>query len=166
MPQLFYDSAFHLEDIVNDSHVMLYGDGAKTGYQLHYPQIHRFGAVRWITVLGTGSCGAADYEEGNPVYDHPGKLKQWAQYRHAHGWRARVYCDRANLSKAIRELDGTPVIWWIPTLDGNPTWTAEKLHTDILEHEKINIPVSQFWACQYRGGPAANVDTSVLLGKW
>lgn len=160
MTSKFYDST-EPDNIPNGSDVVLYGDGKYV--QTKYPY-HRFGRVRWNTVLGTGDCGAADYEKGNPVYN-AGRLKQWAQYRHANNWRARVYCDRADIGRAIHELGDVPRVWWIATLDGHQ-WTSAALLENIKETEKIVIPPNQLWACQYAGGLTAKYDTSILYGPW
>ncbi len=164
----FFDSAFHLDSIPDKSDVMLYIDGSETGYQAHYPY-HRFGQVRWITVLGTGDAGACDYEPGNPIYSIPGALRNWVKVRQARKMRSRIYCSRANLGRAYRELGATPgtgIIWWIPTLDNDASWTAAKLSADVKREENIVLPAGQIWAVQYAGGPTAKVDTSILLGKW
>jgi len=164
----FFDSAFHLNIIPDKSDVMLYGDGAETGFQVHYPY-HRFGKVRWITVLGTGSCGAADYEAGNPIFA-PGELSKWVKVRLADGYRARVYCGRNNLLRCFHELGSLAqverLIWWIPTLDGNSGWTADKLSHNIAVEEGLSVPAHRIWGVQYAGGPTAKVDTSLLLGTW
>jgi hypothetical protein len=148
MTELFYDST-QPEKIPAGADALLYGDG---DYKATAEQAKRFTAVRWITVLGSPECGAADYESGNKVFG-PGKLRAWAIARRAMGCRARVYTDLANLAAARAEVGGLPnVVWWLATLDG-----------DKLSAGYEGLPV---WAVQYEGGETAPYDTSVLYGEW
>lgn len=144
---IFYDST-RPQLIPAGANALLYGDG---DYKATAEQAKRFKAVRWITVLGSSNCGAADFERGNEVFD-PGKLRAWALARKAMGCRARVYTDLANLAAAREEVAGLDnVVWWLATLDGN------KLDAGY---------VKLLWAVQYAGGPDADYDTSILYGTW
>lgn len=144
----FYDST-QPDLIPAGTAACLYYDGL---YAATREQAKRFKAVRWITVLGDYlSCGIADFEAGNEVYDKAGALREYVQGRRDHGWRARVYCNRANLAKVRADLEGLSYLVWIGTLDGNklsPDWTAG------------------LWAVQYAGGETASYDTSILYGVW
>jgi hypothetical protein len=161
MTILFYDSVpakwpLHAE------YAALYLDG-------DWPQLQyngRFPNTRWITVDGHPDAGIADYELDNPVYDDPGTLLAWAQARHRNGYRARVYCDRADYGRALAELGHTPVIWWIATLDGNPGWTPALIAASIhAEYDEIIDPAT-VWGIQWKGGPKFDYDTSTLFGEW
>jgi hypothetical protein len=144
----FYDST-QPEKIPAGAHACLYYDGI---YAATAEQAKRFGAVRWITVIGDyRNCGVADYEAGNAVYDNAGALRAWVAGRHSMGTRARVYCDRSNLPKVRSELEGLDYLVWVSTLDGDKLsakWTPG------------------LWGVQYAGGPTAAYDTSVLYGTW
>lgn len=135
--------------IPDGAHACLYVDGDFAASQ---EEAKRFAAVRWITVLGNfRDAGAADYEQGNPIYDVPGTLRLWVAGRIGMGVRARVYCDRANLPKVRSELDGLGYLVWLATLDG------DKLDKDWTPG---------LWGVQYAGGLTADYDTSVLYGEW
>ena len=154
----FYDSGFHLDDIPDGAAAMLYGDGAYTGYQIHY-RWTRFAAVRWITVLGSAACGAYDFEQGNNM----NALGTWARQRAEARRRARVYCGGNNLPRALAELGDVPRLWWYPTLDGErrtPAQLVEKIRADT----GITLPENELWAHQWiDDGP---VDRSELYGVW
>lgn len=160
----FYDSArFGL--IPAGSDAMLYADGR---YQATTEDARRFNRVRWITVLGGAAAaartGAIDYERGNLAYEGS-QLRDWATARQAMGCRARVYCNRSDLPRAMSAVAGLPkVCWWLATLDGNLRSAAE-LAADILELG-ITLAEEKLWACQYAGGMTAEYDTSVLYGEW
>jgi hypothetical protein len=146
----------------------LYADGR---YSLTQQQAdaHPFGAVRWITVLGGASAaahaGIADWESGNAVFTGDA-LRQWALARKAMDCRARVYCDRANLQDALNLVGDLPnVIFWLSTLDGKQ-WTAADLLADIDAVEHVVLPAERLWAIQWKGGPSAPFDQSVLCGAW
>jgi len=145
----FYDST-RPDLIPAGSHACLYADGL---YRATPAQSLRFAAVRWITVEGGSNpaAGCADYEEGNPVYDVPGALREWVQARTSRGMRARVYCDRATLPQVREELTGLHYLVWLATLDGN------KLDAGYTEG---------LWGVQYAGGMTAAYDTSILYGVW
>ena len=144
----FYDST-RPGLIPENSHACLYFDG---DYAAIADDAKRFGAVRWITVLGDyANCGIADYEAGNAVYSQPGALRAYVEGRAAIGCRARVYCDLANLPE-VRELLGSlDYLVWLATLDGNKLTSAY---------------TAGLWAVQYTGGVHADFDTSVLYGIW
>ena len=155
---VLYDSAFHLDDIPDRAWAMLYGDGAITGWQIHYKWT-RFAAVRWITVLGSPGCGAFDYEQGNDE----AAVRSWCQGRHERGQRARLYCGGNNLRAASAALEGLPYLLWYPTLDGIRR-TAAQLVEKILADCGILFPVERLWAHQWvDDGP---VDRSELYGRW
>lgn len=160
----FYDAADWSKIPSDATHAALYADGkyaVPSGASVrHIP--HR----RWITITGNSAAvGIADYEHGNPVYDEPGKLREWA-IRHLthHLVIPIVYCDRANLRAAMTELGRLPRRWWIPTLD-NHEWTAIELGTDIEVHYGVNIPASEIWANQYTDH-SNEYDVSNLFGHW
>lgn len=130
---------------------------------------HLFSLVRWITITGDAlHCGIADYEPRNPVFEQPGVLRGWAEYRISHQQRARVYVQRSLAARALAELGPAArdprCQFWIPTED-NKTWTPEQLAADLAGNWAAPIPASQLWANQ-------NVtvrdtwDRSNLFGTW
>lgn len=145
----FYDST-RPELIPDGKYACLYYDG---DYAAHPDAVLRLGPVRWITVTGDfRTCGAADYERGNEVFSKPGALRAWVAGRTQQlGKRARVYCDRDNLTEVRAKLTGLDWELWLATLDGNV----------LLPSYAPNL-----WAVQYAGGPDADYDTSVLYGAW
>ena len=130
----------------------------------------RFAKYRYITVLGNFThCGIADFEAGDAVYSQAGALRGWALGRKSMGCLARVYCDRANLAKAMAEVDGVDnVRWWISTLqlDNGKQWTAAELVADIAAREELKLDPGLIWAVQFEGGMTAPVDKNLLLGAW
>jgi hypothetical protein len=144
----FYDST-RPELIPAHSHACLYYDG---DYAATTAQAARFESVRWITVYGNyETCGIADFEPGNGVYDIPGALRGFVEGRLASGHRARVYCDRENLPRARAQLEGLDYLVWLGTLDG----------------DKLSAGATPgLWAVQYAGGEHADYDTSILYGTW
>lgn len=145
---IFYDST-RPALIPAGASACLYVDG---DYAATAEEAKRFDRVRWITVLGDFmNAGIADFEAGNEVYSKPGALRAWVQGRHAHDWRARVYCDRDNLPTVRSLLEGEEYLIWLATLDG------EKLSVDYTE---------DLWAVQYEGGVSDDYDTSILYGVW
>lgn len=163
MSTVFYDSGFHLDQIPDHAWAMLYGDGALTGWQIHY-RWTRFGAVRWITVLGSAGCGAFDYEQGNAM----NMLRSWAQQRTVEQeMRGRLYSGGNNLPRAVAELGDLwqhpRLLLWYPTLDGVRR-TAEQLAEKIRADCGVIVPVEKLWAHQWvDDGP---VDRSELYGRW
>lgn len=159
----FVDSATP-EDIPSGmfSHACYYADGL---YAWPRAQVLRFKPRHAITVTGEASCGIADYEPGNPVYEDYGALDTWAHHRALRKRPARVYCDRNNASQALRELNGQQVMWWIATLDDR-RWTAEELSADLAAHFGADIPADAIWGCQFEGGESADYDTSDLFKTW
>lgn len=158
----FYDSVDPAKIPDSATHVALYHDGL---YPATPKQAKRFPQVHWITVTGDPSCGIADYEQGNEVYDKPGALRAYVAGRHRRIRRAIVYSDRSNVAAALKELDGRGCHWWIATLD-NKRWTAEELAQDLKENFGVTIKPSDIWGNQYAGGEGAEYDTSDLLGRW
>lgn len=149
------------------SHAALYYDGK---YKVSDEQAKRFAAVRWITVLGgaavAANAGAADWEAGNEVFSRTGALRDFVLARQAMGARARVYVNRSSLPAAHAQVGDLPnVVWWISTLD-NKQWTAPELLADVAVTEKITLPVARLWAIQWKGGPFAFFDESLLTGTW
>lgn len=143
------------------ANALLYGDGR---YAATAEDAKRFGRVRWITVLGSAGCGAGDYEEGNALFE-PGRLRSWVLARRAEGWRARVYTDLANLGDAHGLVgDLANVCWWIATLDGVQRTAAEVVA--LAAGHGVHLAPSAIWAQQWKGGPSAAYDESVLLGTW
>jgi hypothetical protein len=156
----FYDSA-RWDLIPGHADALLYGDGL---YKVTAGQARRFKAVRWITVFGDPGCGAADYEQGNPVFGEPGALKRWVAGRKEMGCRARVYTDLSNLPAAYRAVGGSEnVVWWIATLDGDRRTLAQ---TAELVKRSAPLDPKKIWALQYWGGMTAPYDKSVLYGAW
>jgi hypothetical protein len=144
----FYDST-QPELMPEGSHACLYFDG---DFAATAEQAKRFAAVRWITVLGNyRNCGIADFEAGNEVFSQPGALRAFVEGRRNMGVRARVYCDRANLSTVRSELDGLEYLVWLSTLDG------DQLSANFTPG---------LWGVQFAGGLTADFDTSVLYGVW
>jgi len=161
----FYDSAgsYWPDEPLDKLWVMLYGDGRYASPQHEAADFHE---ARWITVLGSSNCGAADFEPGNAVYSD--RLRSWAEARRAGGYRARVYTDLSNLPWAWDLCAGLKnVVWWIATLDGTER-TAEELVEFIKVEHKINVPITtkEIWGLQFEGGPNSAYDKSVLLGTW
>jgi hypothetical protein len=156
----FYDSA-RWGLIPAGADALLYGDGR---YAATAADAKRFKAVRWITVLGSPECGAADYEQGNRVFD-AGVLRTWAEARKAMGCRARVYTDLANLALAHSLIGDLPnVCWWISTLDNVQRTAGEVL--ELARARGVTLAPDTLWAQQWKGGPDAPYDESVLLGTW
>lgn len=144
----FYD-AIKYWLIPDAARAALYRDGM---YACPPGEATRLGPVRWITIAADyRNCGITDYEEGNPVFDVPGLLREFVAGRLGMRKRARVYCDRVNMSRAAAELDGLPFEWWIATLDG------DKLGPGFAPN---------LWAVQFEGGPRGQVDKSALYGPW
>jgi hypothetical protein len=158
----FYDSVNPENIPAAAQYACLYGDGM---YEAPREEADRFRHRKWITVLGNSWCHIADYENGNHVFEFPGSLRSWAQKRHEKMRRAIVYCDRANLARAIKDLDGERCYWWIPTLD-NRRWTPEQLAADIKDKWHLDIPASRIWGNQYTGGQSALYDISDLFQRW
>ena len=129
---------------------------------------HLFELVRWITVTGDAlHCGIADYEPRNPVFEQPGILRGWAEYRISNQQRARVYVQRSLAARALAELGPAArdprCLFWIPTGD-NRTWTAGQLAADLATNWAAPIPPSQLWANQ--NVPGGTWDRSNLFGDW
>jgi hypothetical protein len=163
---IFYDSA-RSGLIPTGADAALYVDGR---YKVTPQQAKRFGRTRWITVLGgsavAAEAGAADFEAGNSVHDIPGKLRSWALERQAMNCRARVYCDRADLGKALSLVGDLPnVCFWLATLDGKP-WDAAELLAEIKAAYRIALKLERLWGIQYEGGMTAPYDKSILVGAW
>jgi hypothetical protein len=156
----FYDSS-RWGLIPAGARALLYGDGR---FAVTQAQSRRFTAVRWITVFGSADCGAADFENGNSVFEGAA-LRNWAEARKAMGCRARVYTDFANLATAHGRVGDMPnVVYWLATLDGVVANVTELAET-AREHG-VTLTPEQIWAVQYKGGPTAPYDESLLLGIW
>jgi hypothetical protein len=158
----FYDSVDPGKIPASATHAALYHDGL---YAATPAQAKRFPHVHWITVTGNDTCGIADYEPGNEVYDKAGALRAYVSGRHKRMSRAVVYSDRSNIESALKELDGRGCHWWIATLD-NKRWTAQELAKDLKDNFGVTVKASDIWANQYAGGQGAEYDTSDLLGNW
>lgn len=161
---VFFDSTRPTR-IPAGSSVAAYADGA---YAWPSSALRRFARARWITIGRLWSaCGIADYEPGNPVYEQPGWLRDFAFGRLDHGWRARIYCDRFDAAAALERLGELAaddrVLWWIATLD-NMAWTAAELAADLAASWHAPIPAARIWACQNTPGPGW--DRSILYGEW
>jgi hypothetical protein len=167
----FYDSA-RWGLIPAGTRACLYLDGR---YAVTPEQAKRFGPRRWITVLGggaaAGGAGCIDYETGNLAYEGA-QLWVWAQERRAMNCRARVYCSRADAARAHAAVGALPnVVWWIATLDGDDAWTAERMAASLASGDggsvtPVVIPAERIWGIQWKGGPSASYDESVLTGAW
>lgn len=160
----FYDSA-RWGLIPAGSRAMLYTDGR---YAATAEDAKRFSAVRWITIAGgsaaAAAAGAIDYEPGNLAYEGT-QLRKFAVARKAMGCRARVYCNLSNLPLAHSQAgDLGNVVWWLATLDGQPANAAEMVKA--ARDRGVDLTTGQVWANQYKGGPSAPWDESVLLGVW
>lgn len=160
----FYDSAVFSRIPEDAGYAALYADGRYAVTASEDPR--RIRHRRWITVTGdTPHAGIADYEHLNPVHDIPGKLRVWAMHRIAeHRSMPIIYCDRADLHSAIRELGSLPCAWWIPTLDDHE-WSAMELSADIETQEGLHIPDTSIWANQYTDN-RGEYDISNLFGNW
>jgi hypothetical protein len=144
----------------------LYVDGR---YTVPAADWSRFGKTRGITVIGgaavAAKAGCADFEEGNALYTGDA-LREWALARKAMACRARVYCARKDLQRALNLVgDLVNVVFWVATLDGRP-WTAPDLLADIDEVNHVVLPAGRLWAIQWQGGPSAPYDLSTLVGTW
>jgi hypothetical protein len=158
----FYDSA-RWGLIPKGADAAVYFDGR---YAVTPEEATRFSRTRWITVLGgapaAAHAGACDYEPGNASFEIAGRLREWAAERKEMGCLARVYAGRSNLAAALDAVgDLENVIYWVATLDGKP-WTAAELTADLLALD-IAIAENRLWAVQYKGGPTAPYDESILL---
>jgi hypothetical protein len=129
---------------------------------------HGIPHLRYITRRG-GSAAAAyagicDYERGNLSYEG-GNLGAWAQERIAGRHRARVYCDRSDVTGAyeqVAHLDG--VEWWIATLDNNPHWTPALIVASVRAITGIQLGEDAIWGIQW--GTNSRYDTSYLTSTW
>ena len=174
----FYDSAV-LGDIPKDAtYLAAYHDGvyAVTSGQIArtLPLVHH---VRWITIENDFHSGIADFEPRNPVYDNVGTLRRWALGRHSLQMSTPiVYCDRADASKAVAQLDGLKAYYWIATLDGRD-WTADELSANMAAGDPgpdgeptitpVTIAPSRIWANQNINSNDPVYDRSNLfLGWW
>jgi hypothetical protein len=169
MTTQFFDSA-RWGLIPHGERAMLYRDGR---FAAPPRAARNFTAVRWITVLMNGAdCGAIDFEIGNAAY-LPGNLRHFVTARQKARQRSRVYCDLSNVAYALNVLKGRPmtgVVFWLGTLNNDAVdreLTAKDL-CDILAGHPYNVKVepAQIWGHQWKGGPAAMYDESVLLGTW
>lgn len=158
----FYDSVDPGKIPASATHAALYHDGL---FAATPAQAKRFPHVQWITVIGAGSSGIADYEPGNEVYDKAGALRAYVSGRVHRKRRAIVYSDRSNVESALKELDGLDRHWWIATLD-NKRWTRQELADDLKRNFGVTVKASDIWANQYAGGQGAEYDTSDLFGEW
>jgi len=163
-PTEFYDSV-RPELIPSDAHyAALYADGefaVKSG-----TDIRRFTHRRWITVTGElHHVGIADYEYPNPAFTVPGRLNNWAAMRdHLYGVPAIVYSDMTDVSRAVRELKDTSVIWWIATRDRGKL-TPEEICTLLRNEFAAVLKPADIWAQQYTDH-SGEYDVSQLFGKW
>lgn len=160
----FYDST-RPGEIPAGARACLYWDGL---YKATAEQAGRFAAVRWITVEGGASAaahaGCADFEPGNPVYDVPGALREWAGARRAMNCRARVYTDLSSAKAAHERAGDLPnVVWWVAAY-GEKRTAAEV--AALLADFGVSAGGEKVWALQYAGGPDAAYDSDVLLGAW
>jgi hypothetical protein len=145
----------------------LYLDGR---FRVSGDDAKRFGPVHYITVFGTAAAaegaGCADFEAGNPQLFAGPALVEWAQARQARSERARVYCNRSDLPRALDLVGHLPAVsFWLSTLDGR-TWSAAELVADIEVVERVTLPVDRVWGIQWQGGPAAFYDRSSLWQDW
>ena len=162
---LFADSTTPVEIPEKYTHAALYFDGEDAATP---QQIARFSHVRLITI-GTDyrRCGIVDYEPGNPVYDES-RLAEYVTGRAEMGKRGRIYCDRADVGRAQRELAGltVPRLWFIATLD-DKFWTADLLAINIRQQFGIAISSRLIWANQYQPAkPGSHYDVSRLFLDW
>jgi hypothetical protein len=144
------------------THAALYGDG---DFQADPADAKaRFKFRRWITVLGTVTCGLADFEPGNEIYGRRGALRQWATDRlNTYRDPPVVYVDRALASQAVADLDGLRTLFWIPTAD-NRDWTPQELAADLAANWNAPIPAAAIWGNQNVWAPG--YDRSNLFGVW
>lgn len=142
----------------------LYADGdfAVTDKKL----VQRFTHRRWITVTGdTTRAGIADYEVGNQVFEHSGKLRQWAADRnHYAGVPAIVYTDMADMHDAIAELQDIPRFWWIATRQHGDLTLAELMDVMASDYD-LKVPEASIWAHQFED-VNGEYDRSRLFGRW
>jgi hypothetical protein len=160
----FYDSATPADIPQGATHAALYADGKYAVTNIR--DVVRIPHRRFITVTGDHAhAGIADYEHGNPVYDVPGKLREWASRRLALDLVPPVvYVDRADLHLALAQMGQLPHYYWIPTLD-NHEWTPDDLSADIWAEHHVHVPAHQIWANQYTDH--ANLyDESNLFLRW
>jgi len=151
----FYDSVDIARIPAGVEWAVLYADG---DYKSGPPsEVKRFPHRRWITVEGAPKCFIADYEPGNPVYEHAGELADWARARHARRRRRVVYCDISNVKRALAELDGLAVEWWIAHYV-----TVEP--DQLVVAAQAGLPEALVWGCQW--DHQARYDRSVLYGSW
>jgi hypothetical protein len=149
----FYDTvADKLHTIPSDRHVCTYGDGK---FKASVDQTRRFfQPVRWITIAANyENCGIIDFERGNPCYADPSLLLDFVNGRIRMRKRARVYHDRADtglVQHILTSMRGK-YLNWVATLDGN-------------ELSPSFLP--DMWGVQFKGGPKANYDESILYGQW
>jgi hypothetical protein len=149
------------------THAALYHDGK---FAASRADAARFTHVRWITI-GTDyeHCGIVDYEPTNPVYEER-KLAEYVRGRAEMGKIARVYCDRADVGRALADLAGcalpVPRLWWIATLD-DERWTANLLAANIRQQFGSVIGAHLIWANQYqKAKPGQHYDVSRLFKDW
>jgi len=164
----FYDST-NLAELAaaGADHVCLYGDGVFD--QSGRPLARTFKYRRWITVAGLETCGIADYEPGNPVFEHAGELRRWALARHARESWPIVYTDRANAAAAMAEVHGLACYYWVSIIDpadrpAQHPVTALELSSDLTGNWHAPIPAPLLWGCQWDNQPGW--DRSDLFGDW
>lgn len=161
--RLFFDSETPGE-IVENARAALYFDGGPG--EATAEDAKRFSRVRWITRTGDyRNCGIIDFEPGCPITYQPPVLVRYVLGRKAMGVRARVYCDRADASRAWDTLKAAGlqdyVIWWIATLDGTQGRTPESIAAELTDTWRAPVPAASIWGHQWFGG--ATVDESDLF---
>lgn len=160
----FYDAIDVTEIPESALYAALYADGEFAPKSMQ--DIRRFTHRRWITVTGDNHhCGIADYEYPNPTFTVNGRLAQWAAARsNLYGVPPIVYSDMSDVHRAIRDLNGITVIWWIATRKRGQL-TPDQIVTLLHDEFDTVIRPEDIWANQYEdvGG---KYDVSNLFGKW
>lgn len=165
----FYDSSDVANIPLEADHAALYGDGA---YQVSGTQIPpHITYRRWITVLGLNTCGIADFEPGNAVFEDKQALRQWAAEHHAIDQGIPiVYTDRENAAAAVQRCTGLLVYYWISTLD-NRDWTPAGLSLNMAQGDGGRVPPAKIapnriWANQNVTVPGKYDRSNLFLGWW
>jgi hypothetical protein len=168
-PIKFYDSASHTFP-PGAQYVAVYADGT---YQAPPDIYHQYPHVHSITSTGQSwKPQLGDYEPTLPLYDVPGRCRQWVEHRLNRRLRSIVYVDRDNLFRLHAELGPylfthQLVHFWIPTLDGQH-WGPVELSVNIQGGWGFWIPPGRLWANQYADAQQSggDWDTSNLFGAW
>lgn len=176
---LFYDSCAKVYPPTAHSIAVYVDAGSGPADCIGYPPDRARYRIIGITREGGAAAAAraqiVDYEWTLQAFENPGRTRDFAETRAAHGERFITYCPRALLSHLRAELGGC--LWssplhrlWIPTLDGKQ-WTPAELADNIARGWHVIVRPEQLWGNQWsQGGPRGSHeiewDESSLFDAW